>query len=402
MAVAVLIILQGKERIGASAINWLTELKTSEAINLCLMLIAIGLLTVAVVLIRRTVKQQATLLAKMEAIRIALDLEEDIENIAIKREDLTIPDDGLPVGAMAPAFTLTGVDDIHRNQDITLDGLLAAGKPIMLFFASPHCVPCKSLLPAVKGWERQYGDRLTFVVISKGKLQETYVHMTKYDLNHLLEADATVADAYRSQWTPGAILIDSDGKIASEMTYGDEEIRKMFNGIIASDEFQAMEATVSGATARSLPVLKIKSVLQLGDPAPSFALPDLQGRIVHSKDLFTQPTVLLFWHPDCKHCDKIFDYLKLWEQAPPDRSRQLVYISFGDTQETRDLNGTLQSLTLLDPGFNVGPLYGARHTPSAILIEAGGKIASSLAIGDSSVLALLGPAQMEIQTARSA
>ena len=32
---------------------------------------------------------------------------------------------------MAPAFTLTGVDDKHRNQDIALDDLLAAGKPIL-------------------------------------------------------------------------------------------------------------------------------------------------------------------------------------------------------------------------------------------------------------------------------
>lgn len=402
MAVAGLIILQGKEQAGASAINWLTELKTSEAINLCLMLTAIGLLTAAVVLIRRTFTQQATLLAKMEAIRITLDLEENFENIVLNREEATLPDEGLPVGAMAPAFSLIGVDDEHLNRTITLDDLLADGKPIMLFFASPNCVPCKSLLPAVKAWEREYGDRLAFVVISKGKSDETFDHMTKYNLNHLLQADSSVADAYRSRWTPGAVLIDADGKIASEMTYGEDEIRKVFNGIIASDEFQAMAAKVSGATVRRLPVLKTKSVLQLGEPAPAFALPDLQGRIVHSKDLFTKPTILLFWHPECIFCRKMVDYMKIWEQAPLDSSRQLVYISYGDTRQTREMNGNLQSLTLMDPDFNAGFLYGGRHTPSAILIEPGGKIASSLAVGDNSVLALLGPCQAEMQTALSA
>jgi hypothetical protein len=68
----------------------------------------------------------------------------------------------------------------------------------------------------------------------------------------------------------------------------------------------------------------------------------------------------------------------------------MVFIASGDLDDIRTVNGDLKSLTLFDPELEVGPLFGTRHTPSAILIDETGRIASSLAIGDPSVRALMG------------
>jgi hypothetical protein len=49
----------------------------------------------------------------------------------------------------------------------------------------------------------------------------------------------------------------------------------------------------------------------------------------------------------------------------------------------------LSSTILLDQGFNTGQSFGASGTPSAILVDSEGKVASSLAVGGPDVMNLL-------------
>jgi hypothetical protein len=48
----------------------------------------------------------------------------------------------------------------------------------------------------------------------------------------------------------------------------------------------------------------------------------------------------------------------------------------------------LQSTIVLDEGFQTGAAFGASGTPSAVLVDDEGRIASELAIGAPAVLAL--------------
>ena len=48
----------------------------------------------------------------------------------------------------------------------------------------------------------------------------------------------------------------------------------------------------------------------------------------------------------------------------------------------------LRSPVVLDEGFTVGEAFGANGTPSAVLVDEQGRIASSLVEGASAVLAL--------------
>ena len=69
----------------------------------------------------------------------------------------------------------------------------------------------------------------------------------------------------------------------------------------------------------------------------------------------------------------------------------------GTVQANRDMK--LSADILLDQGFTVGPLYGASGTPSAILVDEHGKIASHIAVGASAVFALAHAGQRYLEAA---
>ena len=119
--------------------------------------------------------------------------------------------------------------------------------------------------------------------------------------------------------------------------------------------------------------------------------------MVDVADLFGSPTLLIFWHPLCEFCAAMLDDLKDWEENPPAGSPKLVLVASGEVEDTKALNEDFKSLTLLDPAFEIGPLFGTKFTPSAILIDGEGRVASSLAIGDPNVRALIGLRKAEVQ-----
>ena len=60
---------------------------------------------------------------------------------------------GLPVGEVAPNFSLPNLDD----STVTLDAVAEAGKRIVLVFSEPSCGACDEVLPDVARWQRVMG-----------------------------------------------------------------------------------------------------------------------------------------------------------------------------------------------------------------------------------------------------
>jgi peroxiredoxin/uncharacterized membrane protein YphA (DoxX/SURF4 family) len=391
-AVAVFVLIQGKDNPGLSALNWLNDLKTAELINLVFGIFITGLLAWICVFLSRMLKQQAELLGGMEALRTAFA--GDDEMLPVEHKEAALPQEGLPVGAKAPKFSLatTGGDEI------SLDDLLAPGKFVLLLFAGPNCWPCKVLLPMVRAWERDYSDRLTICILSNGDLDESQSKMSKYEISYLLlDEGSAVADEYQAKWTPAAVLIHPDGRIASQNTYGDDQIREMVRDLIASGRLSPESSDEKSANGHILQLSTRHSVRNIGELIPQFSLPDLSGRMVGAEDLLGSPKLLIFWHPLCEFCTAMLDDLIRWEANPPADAPGLVLIASGEIEDAKLLNNDFQSLTLLDPAFEIGPLFGTKYTPSAILIDGEGKIASSLAIGDPNVRALIGLRKAEVQ-----
>ena len=388
------VVVQGKDNPGLSALNWLNDLKTAELITLILGIFITGLLAWICVFLSRVLKQQAEVLGGIESLRAALS--EDGETLPIQYKEATLPEDGLPVGAKAPKFSLATVD----GDEMSLDDLLEPGKYVLLLFAGPNCWGCKVLLPMVRAWERDYSDRLTICILSNGDLSESQDKMSKYEVSYLLmDERSKVADEYQAKWTPAAVLIHPDGRIASQNTYGDDPIRNMVRDLIASGQLspEPFDGNGKGVSSHIPQISTRYSVRNIGEPAPKFSLPDLSGDMVNVEDLFGSPTLLIFWHPLCEFCAAMLDDLRDWEENPPAGSPKLVLVASGEVEDTKALNEDFKSLTLLDPAFEIGPLFGTKYTPSAILIDGEGRVASSLAIGDPNVRALIGLRKAEVR-----
>jgi peroxiredoxin len=394
VAVAGLVVAQGRNNPGLSALSWLKELRTAEVTLLILGTCLVGLLAVATVFLNRMLKQQAKLLSGIEAVRIAVS--EDGEHGTIVRKEAAPPQEGLPIGAMAPRFSLSTVN----SDAISLDDLLEQGKSVLLVFASPNCWGCKVLLPVVRVWQTDYANQLTVAVVSKGTLEENRSQMAKYEINDLLvDEDSEVSDNYQAKWSPAAVLINPDGRIASHLSLGDGAIRQWLRNLISSGQLQNTGVDENDSSVHIPQVALNYAVRKIGEPAPSFELKDLSGKLVRLQDLRGSTTLLLFWHPRCKICKTLSYDLLAWEEHPPAGAPKLVFVAHGEPKEIKAGNKRFKSTTLLDPSFDIAPLFGTKFTPSAILIDSEGRIASSLAIRADNVRALIGLPKAELPVA---
>jgi len=126
--------------------------------------------------------------------------------------------------------------------------------------------------------------------------------------------------------------------------------------------------------------------LALGTPAPDFRLPDLKGRFRTLADYRGKPSVLVFFNPDCGFCTQLAPKLgELAKTAP-----QLIVMSRGDKQVNRQLARThhWKGDVLLEPNWDVASSYRTNATPTGYLVDAEGRIASTLAVGVDGVLTL--------------
>jgi hypothetical protein len=78
--------------------------------------------------------------------------------------------------------------------------------------------------------------------------------------------------------------------------------------------------------------------------------------------------------------------LKDWETNRPEHAPAVLVVSTGDV-ESNAAHG-LMSTIVLDDGWRAGSAFGASGTPSAVLVDGEGKIASTLGIGGPAVLEL--------------
>ena len=387
--IAIFIVLQGQANQGLSAFGWLADLKAGEIVTLVISIGAVALLIPAIIFLRRILQQQSSVLEKLDAMKKLID-EDYAEPAPIEREDALPPVEGLPVGAPAPDFSLAALN----GAQISLPDLLAKGNPVLLLFISPNCNPCKALLPLLRVWQRDYAGQLTIALLSKGEPKEIENRIAKYDAEYLLlQAESNVADAYQALWTPAAVVISREGKIASQATYGDEAIRALVTHTVTT-----MSAASNG-NGHQPQIAVGSSLFKVGESAPRFSLPDLQGKTVNAEDLLGRASMLLFWDPGCPFCQAMTEDLKRWEEKTPNGAPQLVLVMSGNEEAIREKGSAFKSLVLSDTEFDIGPMFGTNSTPSAVLLDGEGRIASSLAKGEKNILALAGVRKVSLPIA---
>jgi peroxiredoxin len=136
--------------------------------------------------------------------------------------------------------------------------------------------------------------------------------------------------------------------------------------------------------------------LAVGDAAPAFALPDLEGRIV-SLEALLRPghgAVVVFTDPDCGHCDPLLPALGRPRGAD---EPALAVVSRGSREANR-AKAREHGIAplLLQRDFEVAAAYGTYGMPSAFAIDAAGRIAGPRAGGAGAVAELLTPPRLHI------
>lgn len=296
---------------------------------------------------------------------------------------------GLPIGAKAISFDLPKVD----AGSVTLGNLLAGGKPLLLVFTDPKCGPCNSLLPEIASWQQSLAADVNIALVSAGEGDTNRAKAVEHGLRNVLtDRDRKVAGKYKAFGTPSAVIVRGDGTIGSYIVGGADSIRQLMLYRAWTETGFAAFLERGGEPAQPQ-VLPFKSVLPLGSPAPSFNLPELSGETVNLASLRGKSTVLLFWNTACGFCQRMLPGLIEWETLEQSEPPRLVVVSSSPREANVEMG--LKSTVVLDETFAVGRLYGANGTPSAVLIDAGGTIASPVKIGGPAVMELLSPKQRE-------
>lgn len=117
------------------------------------------------------------------------------------------------VGTAAPTSVFRAVtgETIHlRASD---------GMPTLLLFWNPSCPPCQYMLPRLKAWEdnRPRGSP-RLVIASSGSEDDN--RATGLASPIVLEGSYEARDAFAIPGSPAAVLIDSEGRVASDAILG--------------------------------------------------------------------------------------------------------------------------------------------------------------------------------------
>jgi peroxiredoxin len=136
----------------------------------------------------------------------------------------------------------------------------------------------------------------------------------------------------------------------------------------------------------------VEAAQKVGEEAPEVKLPDIEGNTVELADFRGEQTLVLFWNPGCGFCQQMLPDLKQWEATSTEDAPNLLVVSAGSEEANKEMG--LASTVLLDQQFAVGGAFGASGTPSAVLVDAEGKVASEVAVGAPAVLELAGADKM--------
>lgn len=391
IALAGFVIGLRRSNAGPSLFAWFIALAPIHRAELIIGVILLGLLALETWGLLETMRQQGRLLVRLESMETQLVNAGLIIPSSVSNE--------LPIGSPAPAFRLPLLyPDGQPGETISLDTLRSGDKPVLLLFSDPDCGPCGALLPEISRWQRDHASKLTLALISRGTVEANHLKLDEHGIMHvLLQEDREVADAYQASGTPAALLVRPDGTIGSPLALGADAIRALITQTTRRPFLHTLPLLAPNNGHNCDAEIEAPGQLPIGEPAPAFALPDLDGRTINLSDFRGQKTLILFWNPGCGFCQSMLADLKAWEANPPAEAPRLLIVSTGTLEANRAPG--LRSPILLDESANTGSLFGANGTPMAVLIAADGTIASPVAIGAPAVFALANAGQAQNQPA---
>jgi len=331
---ASLVIFQGP---GLTILGGVARVANSGWALLALAMLAVALGILAGWAIVHLLRMNGRLLLRLEAAEARLGIKVN-------------PDaPGLSIGVLPPAFRLQ-----FEDRSLTGEMLRTSRTPALVLFVAQNCGACDALLPELAEWQTTYADRLSFPVVARGEIDAVQSKFKDVAIRDVFPTpDREIEEMFRVTGTPAAVLI-RDGLIASHVVLGADGIREVVEKV-------------------ALP-----KPLSQGDRLPAALLSDLEGRRLDLRTVAGRRSVLVFWSGSCGFCQAMIPDLKAWEASQP-KDAPVVFIASGSIEANRAAG--LSSRLLLDPRFAVSRSLGAEATPSAMVIDEGGRLASQIVVG---------------------
>jgi methylamine dehydrogenase accessory protein MauD len=152
-----------------------------------------------------------------------------------------VPRGGPVVGTPAPAIEVT---DWH-DRALRVGAPDPEGRSTLLFFLSPTCPVCKTLLPVLASIERAEREWLRVVLASDGPRTEHEDFVREHELDGSAYVLSTpLGLAYRVGQLPHAVLVDERGIVRSQgLVNSREHIESLFEamerGVASVQEYLA-------------------------------------------------------------------------------------------------------------------------------------------------------------------
>lgn len=334
------------------------------------------------------IRQNGRILLRLEALEQQLTQRNTVPERSPGSQAAPRQPQGLPIGSVAPAFTLPDLSG-------TLHSLAQwQGQRLLLLFFNPNCGFCQQMVTDLSALPIDGANgHLLPLVVTTGDAETNHTLVMKQGIRCpvLRQEQMEVAAQYQAHGTPMGYLIDEAGKIASPLTVGAQALLALAR---AYQKPAPASAQANGHKKhkgnRSLAESRInRSGLKEGTPAPPFTLPRLDGGELSLADYRGQRVLLIFSDPQCGPCDLLHPQLEQLHRRTPDVS--VVMVSRKGVEENRQKvkKHGLTFPVVLQNAWEISRQYAMFGTPIGYLIDADGIVAAEVAVGAEPILALL-------------
>jgi len=166
--------------------------------------------------------------------------------------------------------------------------------------------------------------------------------------------------------------VRQNGRILLRLQTMEQQLSQLRLGIAAAPEPAPAPAVPPG--------------LPMGSIAPSFELPDLQGKQKKLSRWSGRKVLLIFFNPQCGFCVRLAPDIA----ALPRKTLMPLVVSTGDLAENQKLVAEygIECPVLLQKQMKVAAQYQVSGTPIGYVVDEQGRIASGMAVGADALLAL--------------
>jgi peroxiredoxin len=287
---------------------------------------------------------------------------------------------GLAIGTLVPPFRLPDLSGSEWGlEDFR-------GKHVLLVHWDPGCGFCRQIGPelaALQGGLRKRKTELILVSHRDADSNRALAEECGLDCPIVLQPEREVVAAFSGLGTPAAYLLDEEGRVARPLAVGADRVP-----VLASEAARGKEAL---ASERALAESRIeRSGIPAGSRAPSFRLPDLQGREISLDDYSGRRVLIVFSDPTCGPCDAVSCDLARFEREHRANGLDVLMVSRGPVDENRRkaCEQGIEFPVVVQPGWNVSKQYGIFATPVAFLVDERGVIARDVARGGPEIMQL--------------